>query len=173
MKIECDFTYQFYLPAHIILIDRDENRLKLATAFGATHTINFEKENVAERIRSLTSRAGVDVAIESVGLPSSFETCENIIGVGGRIANIGVHGKPAVLHLEKLWNRNITLTTRLVDTVTTPMLLKVLQSGKLDAKKMGTHSFALSDVVKAYDTFSNAAKENALKVVLKAQPKNR
>ena len=165
-------TCQFYSPTHIILIDRDENRLRVATAFGATHTINFEKENVEERIRTLTNGAGVDVAIESVGLPSSFETCENIIGVGGRIANIGVHGKPAVLHLEKLWNRNITLTTRLVDTVTTPMLLKVLQSGKLDAKKMGTHSFALSDVVKAYDTFSNAAKENALKVVLKAQPKN-
>lgn len=145
-------TCQFYSPAHIILIDRDENRLKVATAFGATHTINFEKENVEERIRSLTNGAGVNVAIESVGLPSSFETCENIIGVGGRIANIGVHGKPAVLHLEKLWDRNITLTTRLVDTATTPMLLKILQAGKLAAKKMGTHSFALSDVMKAYDT---------------------
>jgi alcohol dehydrogenase len=160
-------TAQFYSPAMLILIDQDDNRLKVARAFGATHTINFKTEKVEERVKALTNGDGVDVAIEAVGVPSSFETCQNIIGPGGRIANIGVHGKPAELHLEKLWDRNITITTRLVDTVTTPMLLKVLQSGKLDAKRMGTHKFALSDVMKAYDTFGNAAKENALKVILK------
>ncbi len=161
-------TAQFYSPAQIILIDQDENRLQVARTFGATHTINFKDENVEERVKLLTNGEGVDVAIEAVGVPSSFETCQSIIAPGGRIANIGVHGKPAELHLEKLWDRNMAITTRLVDTVTTPMLLKVLQSGKLDAKKMGTHKFALSDIMKAYDTFGNAAKENALKVILKA-----
>jgi alcohol dehydrogenase len=160
-------TAQFYSPAKLILVDRDENRLQVARSFGATHTINFEKERVEERIRQLTGE-GVDVAIEAVGAPSSIETCQAVVAPGGRIANIGVHGKPAVLHMEKLWDRNITLTTRLVDTVTTPMLLKVLKSGKLDARKMGTHRFALSDMLRAYSTFENAAAERALKVVLKA-----
>jgi alcohol dehydrogenase len=161
-------TAQFYSPAKLIMIDQDENRLKVALSFGATHTINFKNEKVLDRVQSLTDGNGVDVAIEAVGTPGSFETCQNIVAPGGRIANIGVHGKSVELHLEKLWDRNITITTRLVDTVTTPMLLKILHSGKLDAKKMGTHSFALSDVMKAYDTFGNAAKENALKVILKA-----
>lgn len=161
-------TAQFYSPAQIIVVDSDENRLERARAFGASHTINFKDESVVERVKRLTHGDGVDVAIEAVGMPASFGTCQEIIAAGGRIANIGVHGKPAELHLEKLWDRNMTLTTRLVDTVTTPMLLKVLLSGKLDAKLMGTHHFALSDVMKAYDVFGNAAKENALKVVLKA-----
>jgi alcohol dehydrogenase len=161
-------TAQFYSPAKLIMIDQDENRLKVALSFGATHAINFKNEKVQDRVQSLTDGNGVDVAIEAVGTPGSFETCQNIVAPGGRIANIGVHGKSVELHLEKLWDRNIAITTRLVDTVTTPMLLKILRSGKLDAKKMGTHSFALSDVMKAYDTFGNAAKENALKVILKA-----
>jgi len=161
-------TAQFYSPAMLILIDQDNNRLEVAKTFGATHTINFKEEKVENAIALLTNGEGVDVAIEAVGVPSSFETCQAIIAPGGRIANIGVHGESATLHLEKLWDRNMTLTTRLVDTVTTPMLLKVLQSGKLDAKKMGTHRFALSEVMKAYDTFGNAAKEHALKVILKA-----
>ncbi len=107
------------------------------------------------------------MAIEAVGVPATLELCQEIVGVAGHIANIGVHGKPATLHIEKLWDRNITLTTRLVDTVTIPVLLKQLVKGRLDAKKLGTHSFALADVVKAYDTFGHAAKEHALKVLLK------
>jgi len=162
-------TAQFYSPAQVVLIDRDANRLQVALAFGATHTINFEEEKVWERISSLTDGEGVDVAIEAAGVPSSFDICQAIVAPGGRIANIGVHGKPVELHLEKLWDRNITLTTRLVDTVTTPMLLKVLKSGKLDAKKLGTHRFALSKIMKAYDTFGNAAREKALKVLLKSK----
>jgi alcohol dehydrogenase len=161
-------TAQFYFPSKLILIDMDDNRLQVAKSFGATHTINFKNEKVYERVQALTNGDGVDVAIEAVGTPSSFDTCQTIIGAGGRIANIGVHGKPVELHLEKLWDRNITITTRLVDTVTIPMLLKVLQSGKLDAKKMGTHQFALSDMINAYETFGNAAKDKALKVILKA-----
>jgi alcohol dehydrogenase len=161
-------TARFYSPAQLILIDQDDNRLQVARAFGATHTVNFKNEKVEERIKVLTEGDGVDVAIEAVGTPGSFDTCQSIIGAGGRIANIGVHGKPVELHLEKLWDRNITITTRLVDTVTIPMLLKVLQSGKLEARKMGTHQFALSDIVNAYETFGNAAKDKALKVILKA-----
>ncbi len=161
-------TARFYSPAQLILIDLDDNRLQVARSFGATHTVNFKNEKVEERIKALTDGDGVDVAIEAVGTPGSFDTCQSIIGAGGRIANIGVHGKPVELHLEKLWDRNITITTRLVDTVTIPMLLKVLQSGKLEAKKMGTHQFALSDIVNAYETFGNAAKDKALKVILKA-----
>jgi alcohol dehydrogenase len=161
-------TARFYSPSLLILIDQDDNRLQVARAFGATHTINFKNEKVEERIKALTDGNGVDVAIEAVGSPGSFDTCQSIIGAGGRIANIGVHGKPVELHLEKLWDRNITITTRLVDTATIPMLMKVLQSGKLEAKKMATHQFALSDIVNAYETFGNAAKDKALKVILRA-----
>jgi len=160
-------TAQFYSPAEIIMIDMDENRLQVAKSFGATKTVNSTDGKAVEAVMALTGGEGVDVAIEAVGVPSSFLTCQGIVAAGGRIANIGVHGKPVELHLEKLWDRNIAITTRLVDTVTIPMLFKVVRSGKLDAKKLGTHTFKLSDVVKAYETFGNAAKEKALKVILK------
>jgi alcohol dehydrogenase len=114
----------------------------------------------------LTEGAGVDVAIEAVGIPATFELCQAIVAAGGRIANVGVHGKPVQLHMEKLWDRNISITTRLVDTATTAMLLKVVRSGKLQPSKLVTHRFAMNDIIKAYDTFANAAKEGALKVVL-------
>jgi alcohol dehydrogenase len=160
-------TSQFYSPAEIIVIDTDENRLKVALSFGATQTVNNTDGKGAEKVLALTKGAGVDVAIEAVGVPATLELCQSIIAVGGHIANIGVHGKPVTVHMEKLWDRNITLTTRLVDTSTTPLLLKLFLKGRLDAKKLGTHSFALSDVVKAYDTFGHSAKEHALKVILK------
>jgi alcohol dehydrogenase len=115
----------------------------------------------------LTDGAGVDVAIEAVGIPATFDICQSIVAAGGRIANVGVHGKPVQLHMETLWDRNISLTTRLVDTVTTPMLLKIVQSGKLQPQKLVTHRFAMTDILKAYETFGNAASEGALKVVLK------
>ncbi|HVW15787.1 MAG TPA: zinc-dependent alcohol dehydrogenase family protein [Mucilaginibacter sp.] len=159
-------TAQFYSPAEIIMIDRDDNRLEVAKTFGATGTINFDKENPIEKIKSLTDGVGVDVAIEAVGVPSSFELCEDIIAPGGIIANIGVHGKKVDLHLEKLWAQNISITTRLVDTVSTPLLLKTVESKKLQPKKLITHHFRLDQVVDAYETFGNAAKERALKVIL-------
>jgi alcohol dehydrogenase len=114
----------------------------------------------------LTNGEGVDVAIEAVGVPATFDICQDIVGAGGRLANVGVHGKPVSLQLEKLWDRNIALTTRLVDTVTLPMLLKVVLSGKVEPAKLITHRFELKDILKAYETFGNAAKEHALKVVL-------
>ena len=159
-------TAQFYSPAEIFMIDMDDNRLAVAKKFGATTVVNSSDGKVVENLLKLTGGAGVDVAIEAVGLPATFDICQEIIGAGGHLANIGVHGKPVTLHLEKLWDRNIALTTRLVDTVTLPMLLKIVLSGKLQPSKLATHRFALNDIQKAYETFGNAAKESALKVIL-------
>jgi alcohol dehydrogenase len=159
-------TAQFYSPAAIYMIDLDDKRLAVAKEFGATTLINSSDGRAAQHVLDLTGGAGVDVAIEAVGIPATFDICQAIVAAGGRIANVGVHGKPVELHLEKLWDRNIAITTRLVDTVTTPMLLKVVRSGKLQPSKLVTHRFALNDIMRAYDTFGNAAKEGALKVVL-------
>ena len=159
-------TAQFYSPAEIFMIDMDDNRLAVAKKFGATTVVNSSDGKVVENLLKLTGGAGVDVAIEAVGLPATFDICQEIIGAGGHLANIGVHGKPVTLHLEKLWDRNIALTTRLVDTVTLPMLLKIVLSGKLQPSKLATHRFALNDIQKAYEIFGNAAKESALKVIL-------
>jgi alcohol dehydrogenase len=159
-------TAQFYSPAVIFMIDLDDKRLAVAKKFGATTLINSADGRAAQHVLDLTEGAGVDVAIEAVGVPATFAICQAIVAAGGRIANVGVHGKPVELHLEKLWDRNIAITTRLVDTVTTPMLLKVVRSGKLQPNQLVTHRFAMNDIMKAYDTFGNAAKEGALKVVL-------
>lgn len=159
-------TAQFYTPAEIIMIDKDENRLTVSKTFGATKTINLETEDAATKIMEFTKGKGVDVAIEAVGVPESFELCEAIVAPGGHIANIGVHGKSVSLHMETLWSKNITITTRLVDTVTTPMLFKNVQSKKLQPTKLITHHFKLNQIIEAYDTFGNAAKEKALKVIL-------
>ena len=159
-------TAQFYSPAELIMIDLDDNRLEMAKRFGATKTINSTDGGAAQALMKLTDGRGVDTAIEAVGVPATFELCEQIVAPGGVIANIGVHGVPASLHLERLWDRNISITTRLVDTVSTPMLLKVLKAGKIDPKLLITHRFKLGDILEAYDTFGNAAKTKALKVIL-------
>jgi len=117
-------TAQFYSPAAIFMIDLDDKRLAVAKEFGATTLINSSDGRAAQRVLDLTEGAGVDVVIEAVGIPATFNICQAIVAAGGRIANVGVHGKPVELHLEKLWDRNIAITTRLVDTVTTPMLLR-------------------------------------------------
>ena len=157
---------QFYSPAAILMIDLDTNRLRVAGTLGATAQINSADGTAVEQVMALTNGAGVDVAIEAVGVPATFDICQAILAPGGRLANIGVHGKPVQLHLEKLWDRNIVITTRLVDTAAIPMLLKLVQSGKLQPAKLVTHRFALGDIMKAYDTFANAATEDALKVIL-------
>jgi alcohol dehydrogenase len=159
-------TAQFYTPGEIIMIDLDDNRLDVARRFGATHTINSSKELVVDKIKGLTGNIGVDCAIEAVGIPATFELCEAIVAPGGHIANIGVHGKSVNLHLETLWAQNITITTRLVDTVTTPKLLKTVAAGKLDPLALITHRFKLSEIIRAYDVFGHADKEKALKVIL-------
>ena len=139
---------------------------RLKTQIAINRVRSNSEEDAVEKVKQLTNNKGVDTAIEAVGVPSTFELCEDLIAPGGIIANIGVHGKSVTLHLEKLWAKNITITTRLVDTVTTPMLLKTVQSKKLNSRKLITHNFKLSDIISAYDTFSNAAREKALKVIL-------
>lgn len=159
-------TAQFYSPALLIMVDGDTNRLEVAQRFGATHVIDINTQNAVERIFELTQGGGVDVAIEAVGIPASFDTCQSVVAPGGSIANVGVHGKSVELHLEKLWIQNVTISTGLVNTNTTPMLMKTVQSGKVDASKLITHRFALNDILQAYEVFANAAKEKAMKVIL-------
>ena len=161
-------TAQFYSPGEIIMIDLDDNRLEVAKRFGATKTINSSDGKAVEALMAMTGNRGVDTAIEAVGIPATFELCEQIIAPGGIIANIGVHGVPVTLHLERLWDRNIGVTTRLVDTASTPMLLKVFKARKIDPKLLITHRFKLDDILQAYETFANAAKTKALKVIIEA-----
>lgn len=162
-------TAQFYSPAEIIMVDLDENRLDVAMRFGATAIVMASGDEAAKQVLALTAGRGVDTAIEAVGIPDTFEVCQAIIAPGGTIANIGVHGVKVDLHLEKLWSQNIAITTRLVDTVSTPMLLKTVRSGKIDPKKMITHHFKLDQVLDAYDTFKRASSTHALKVIIKTE----
>jgi alcohol dehydrogenase len=161
-------TAQFYSPAEIIMIDLDDNRLEVAKRFGATHAINSGDGKAAEAVKALTGGQGVDTAIEAVGVPATFGLCQELVAPGGIIANIGVHGAKVDLHLETLWSQNIAITTRLVDTVTTPMLLKTVQSKKIDPLRLITHRFPLDRILDAYDTFGRAAETRALKVIIKA-----
>jgi alcohol dehydrogenase len=159
-------TAGLYGAARIIAIDLDDNRLELAQEFGATDTVNSGGENWVDRVKDMTDGMGVDVAIEAVGIPQTFDACLNIIRPGATVANVGVHGKPVELPLQDLWIMDITMTTGLVSTATTPMLLKLVAQQKLAAEKFTTHRFALNAMMDAYDTFSRAAETKALKVVL-------
>ena len=161
-------TAQFYSPADIVMIDLDDNRLEMAKRFGATAVVNSTDGKALEKVLKMTGNRGVDTAIEAVGIPATFELCEGIVAPGGTIANIGVHGKKVDLHLEHLWDRNITITTRLVDTVSTPMLLNSVRSRKIDPKLLITHRFKFDRILDAYEAFANAAKTHALKVIIEA-----
>jgi alcohol dehydrogenase len=156
---------RLYSPAHIIAVDKAESRLQAAKLFGADTTVLAGDDPLAV-VRSLTGGLGADVVMEAVGTPGTFELCTTLVRPGGRVANIGVHGKPATLHLEDLWIRNITITTGLVDTYSTPKLLDMLVAGQLDTGHMVTHRFALDQIMEAYDVFSRPAETGALKVVL-------
>ena len=161
-------TAQFYSPAEIIMIDLDDNRLAVAKRFGATATINSADGKAVDTVMAMTAKRGVDTAIEAVGIAATFGLCQQLIAPGGTIANIGVHGAKVDLHLELLWDRNITITTRLVDTVSTPMLLEVLRSRKIDPKLLITHHYTLDRILDAYETFAHAANTKALKVIISA-----
>jgi alcohol dehydrogenase len=161
-------TAQFYSPAEIIMIDLDDNRLEVARRFGASQTINSGDGKAGEKVKVLTGGHGVDTAIEAVGLPVTFGLCQELVAPGGVIANVGVHGTKVDLHLERLWSHNIVITTRLVDTVSTPMLLKTVQSKKIDPKLLITHRFKLDQILAAYETFAQAASTRALKVIIEA-----
>jgi alcohol dehydrogenase len=159
-------TAQFYSPAQIIMIDLDDKRLGLARQFGATNTVNSTDGKAADAVMALTGGRGVDAAIEAVGVPATFQLCADVVAPGGIVANVGVHGTKVDLHLERLWSANISITTRLVDTVTTPMLLRTVQSKKLDPTRLITHRFTLDRILDAYDTFGRAAETGALKVII-------
>ena len=165
-------TAKLYTPGRIIAIDLADARLEKAREFGADETINSGKEDARARVLELTGGLGADVAVEAVGIPETFELCTEIVRPGGHVANVGVHGHPATLHLETLWIRGLTITTGLVDTFTTPRLLNLIAEGRLDATPFATHRFPLEETMAAYDTFAAAAETDALKVVLEATPVN-
>jgi alcohol dehydrogenase len=157
---------RLFSPAHVIAIDLADARLDAAKQFGADVTVNSTREDPAGVVRDLTGGLGADVTIEAVGVPESFELCTELVRPGGTVANIGVHGKPATLHLENLWIRNVTITTGLVDTYSTPTLLKLIGSRQIDVARFVTHRFAMADFMEAYEVFANAAETQALKVVV-------
>lgn len=161
-------TAQFYSPGRIIMIDMDPARLELARQFGATDVVQVGAEDAAARVLELTDGQGVDVAIEAVGIPATFDICQKIVSAGGNIANVGVHGKPVQLHIEELWIKNINISMGLVCTNTTPMLLKTLKSGKVNPGRLVTHRFKLDEIMQAYEVFGNAAREKAMKVIISA-----
>jgi alcohol dehydrogenase len=158
---------RLYRPGQINAVDLEEARLERARQFGADVTIRGGGDEVKQRVMELTGGGGVDVAMEAVGIPETFELCTDLVKPGGRVANIGVHGKAACLHLERLWAHNITITTRLVDTVSVPQLLSLIRAGRFDPTVFATHTFALAEAMDAYDVFSRAGETGALKVVLK------
>ena len=162
-------TARLYGPSRIIAIDLADSRLAQARGFGADTTINNAEEDPVEKVMELTDGLGVDVAMEAVGIPATFELCTELVKPGGHVANVGVHGAPAMLHLEKLWIKNVTITTGLVDTYSTPTLLRLVEEGRLDPTPFATHRFGLAEILDAYGTFADAAHTEALKVVLSAQ----
>jgi alcohol dehydrogenase len=155
-----------FSPSHIIAIDLADSRLESAKQFGADLIVNNGREDPVAIVQALTDGLGADVAIEAVGTPATFELATELIRPGGHVANIGVHGKPATLHLESLWTRDVTITTGLVDTYSTPTLSRLMATRQLDAARFATHHFTFDEFIKAYDVFSNAAETGALKVVL-------
>jgi alcohol dehydrogenase len=157
---------KLFSPSHVVAIDLDDSRLDAAKRFGADVTVNNGREDAVAAVHSLTDDLGADVAIEAVGVPSTFELCTELVRPGGHVANIGVHGRSATLHLETLWTRDVTVTTGLVDTYSTPTLLKLLTSGQVGAERFISHHFRLDQMLDAYDVFARAAETGALKVVL-------
>ncbi|KAI5463920.1 alcohol dehydrogenase GroES domain protein [Mariannaea sp. PMI_226] len=157
-------TARFYSPSVIVMIDGDKNRLAAAKSLGATHTADIQ--DAVEVVKQVTGGKGCDTVIEAVGVPASFQQCQDLVAPGGVIANVGVHGVKVDLHLENLWNKNIAITTRLVDTTTTPMLLKLLAAGKLPAAKIITHEFCFHKIIEAYEIFGKASVNKALKVLI-------
>ncbi len=160
-------TAQFYSPAVLVMIDLDDNRLEMAKQLGATHTLK-PTDNLQEELAKIVGEEGVDVAIEAVGIPQTWDTCQKIVKPGGNIANVGVHGKKVDFQIQDLWIKNLTITTGLVNTNTTPMLMKAVSTGKLPVKELITHRFKLSEIEKAYEVFLNASKEKAMKLIIDA-----
>jgi alcohol dehydrogenase len=162
-------TAQLFTPGRVVAIDLADARLEQARRFGADVTVNNGKQDPVAIVKELTDGLGADVAVEAVGVPATFELCTELIRPGGRVANVGVHGQAATLHLETLWIKGVTITTGLVDTFTTPQLLRLIQGGRLDPTVFATHRFPLEETMEAYDVFAAAAETHALKVVLEGE----
>lgn len=158
-------TAKLYSPAHVVVVDKADSRLQAAKHLGAD-MVATPDQDVRGMIDSATGGMGAHLAIEAVGIPETFELCTTLVRPGGHVANVGVHGRPATLHLEDLWIRNITITTGLVDTNSTPNLLAMLAAGRLDVDSMITHRFPLDEIMHAYETFADPATSGALKVLL-------
>ena len=161
-------TAQFYSPSQIIMIDLDDNRLSVSLRFGATEIVNSSDGKAAAQVMKLTGGRGVDTVIEAVGIPATFELCQDIVAPGGTIANVGVHGVKVDLHLERLWSHNVTITTGLVDSFSIPMLLKTVGAKRIDVGQLITHHFKLAQILQAYEAFGKAAETKALKVIIEA-----
>jgi alcohol dehydrogenase len=161
---------QLFSPLQVLVVDPDPHRLQLATTLGATQMVDSTGEAAVARVLALTQGQGVDVAIEAVGRPETFDVCQAILAPGGRLANMGVHGKPVTFRLDRLWGANVTVTSRLVDALTTPALLAMVRAGRLDPRALVSHHYPFTEVVKAYDTFGHAAQNQAVKVVLVFEP---
>jgi alcohol dehydrogenase len=159
-------TAKLYGPGRIVAVDLDNSRLERAQEFGADVTINNSSENAVERVQEMTDGLGAEVVMEAVGIPATFELCTELVCPGGRVANIGVHGEPATLHLETLWIKSITITTGLVDAYSTLTLLKLVSEGRLDPRGLTTHRFELNEIMEAYEVFADAANTKAIKVTL-------
>jgi alcohol dehydrogenase len=159
-------TAKLYGPGRIVAVDLDNSRLERAQEFGADVTINNSSENAVERVQEMTDGLGAEVVMEAVGIPATFELCTELVCPGGRVANIGVHGEPATLHLETLWIKSITITTGLVDAYSTLTLLKLVSEGRLDPTGLTTHRFELNEIMEAYEVFADAANTKAIKVTL-------
>ena len=157
---------RLYSPAHVVAIDLADSRLEAAKAFGADVTVNNGREDPAAVIAELTGGLGADVTVGAVGVPATFELAAALVRPGGRVANIGVHGEPVTLHLEEMWIKDVTITMGLVDTFSTPTLLRLLQGDQLEASRFATHHFDLTQMEEAYDVFGRAADTGALKVIL-------
>jgi alcohol dehydrogenase len=155
-----------FSPCHIVAIDLADSRLEAAKLFGADVTVNNGREDAPAIVRDLTGGLGADVAIEAVGTPATFELATQLVRPGGRVANIGVHGAPATLHLETLWTRDVTITTGLVDTYSTPTLSRLVETHQVNAARFATHHFPLDGLMDAYDVFANASETGALKVIV-------
>jgi alcohol dehydrogenase len=157
---------RFFSPSHVVAIDKVAARLDAAKAFGADVVVDNGSEDPVAAVRALTEGLGADVAIEAVGVPATFELAAALVRPGGHVANVGVHGEPATLHLEDLWIRDVTITTGLVDTCSTPTLLRLLGRGQVRSDQFVTHRFGLDEFMAAYDVFSRPGETGALKVVL-------
>jgi alcohol dehydrogenase len=164
--LSCVLGARLYSPAHVVAIDPTPARREWALEFGADLAV--DPAEAAQAIAELTDGLGADVTIEAVGLPETFEQCTELVRPGGHVANVGVHGKPATLHLETLWIKNVTITTGLVDTYTIPTLLKAIEGGQLDPTRFTTHRFSMDQAMEAYDTFARPGETNSLKVMISA-----